>query len=231
MTPPLGKPRALTVVVPVRDAAPTIRRFLETLEARLHFLRDEGVETLVVDDESADDTAREVLAFGRARPDLLLLRNPGRLGPGAAARHGILLAGGGSVLLASPSFPLPVGLLEEMVVERERGADVVLGSLEPDVRRALRPLLIRREVFRRLGRRAPAQPAAAPPPFLHLYAHRTAVEIYSRQRIEGEAFLAETLYLVRRFRYRAVEIGAASEREPRETLELGRSDEREARAH
>ncbi len=74
---------AVTVAMPAYDAAPFIRRAIESVLEQ----RDVDLELIVIDDGSADDTA--AIAESVADPRLHVLRNPRRRGIGAC--HNIAL--------------------------------------------------------------------------------------------------------------------------------------------
>ncbi|MEO8603619.1 MAG: glycosyltransferase, partial [bacterium] len=82
MTPGQDAPR-VTVAMPARNAAPFIRRAIDSVLAQ----RDIELELIVLDDASDDDTAAIAAAIGD--PRLTVLRNPQRRGIGAC--HNIVL--------------------------------------------------------------------------------------------------------------------------------------------
>lgn len=80
-------PRVL-VMVPTFNERGNVAALVDELFA----LRVEGLEVLIVDDESPDGTAELVVELARTRPGLRLLRRPPPAGRGLAGRDGYLRA-------------------------------------------------------------------------------------------------------------------------------------------
>jgi dolichyl-phosphate beta-glucosyltransferase len=115
----------LTVVVPAYNEghriASTIRRLrhdLADLDA------DGGLELLVVDDGSNDDTATEASGAGGCE----VLVHPHNRGKGAAVRTGMLAACGATVAFTDADLAYAPDQLRTVLVQVEQGADVVVGS-------------------------------------------------------------------------------------------------------
>ncbi|HEY7951031.1 MAG TPA: glycosyltransferase [Solirubrobacterales bacterium] len=87
---------SITVVIPTKDRAPVLGRTLAALEAQQ--MGDAGIEVIVVDNGSSDDTVERVrrLAGGTEVPIVLIEHPDG--GP-AAARNTAAAAASGDVLL------------------------------------------------------------------------------------------------------------------------------------
>ena len=116
---------AVSVVVPARDAAPTLDRALRALEAQE---LDRAFEVIVVDDGSRDGTAE----IARRHPELVrLVRHEDSQGPGAARNRGVQEARG--LVLAftdADCFPTREWLVRGLEALAE--ADLVQGRVEPD---------------------------------------------------------------------------------------------------
>lgn len=205
-----GDSIGLSVVLPMRDQARAVRQTLELVHAHLLARPREGWEILVVDDGGGGEACQQVVDFARTRPGVLLLRNPGPIGCGYAARHGILLARGERVLLIGPDLPAPVSLIDAMERLLDRGHDIVVASRRTAQVRPLPPVRIRSEILSRsvdlsiqlLARRR----ALHSPVLFHLYRRRAAIEIFRRQKLDGPSFTVEILYLARRYSYSVVEL-------------------------
>lgn len=118
-------PIAVSVIVPARDAAPTLRRTLEALSAQR---LDVPYEVIVVDDGSRDETP----AIAETYASLVrLIRNDSSLGPGGARNRGVAESSG-SVLAFTDAdcFPEPQWLARG--VQALETADVVQGRVDPD---------------------------------------------------------------------------------------------------
>lgn len=116
---------AVTVIIPARDAGPTLRRTLAALRAQT--LQAE-FEVIVVDDGSRDQTP----AIARQQGDFVRLISTGSSqGPGAARNLGVSQAR--SPVLAftdADCFPAPGWLAQGL--DRIADADLVQGRVAPD---------------------------------------------------------------------------------------------------
>lgn len=116
---------AISVIIPARDAAPTLDRTLAALSAQ----RIEGdFEVVVVDDGSRDETpeiARAHSSFVR------LVSNPQSVGPGAARNHGVGQAAAPVLAFTDADcFPTPDWLAAGLAMLGQ--ADLVQGPVAPD---------------------------------------------------------------------------------------------------
>jgi glycosyltransferase involved in cell wall biosynthesis len=123
---------SVSVVVPVRNGAPTIAGTLEGLAAQTYL---GSFEVIVVDNGSTDDTAARVARFSDARPPgaapVRLIGAPDR--PGIAyARNTGAAAATGAFLASCDADDVPApGWLEALVAGAAK-ADLVGGALELD---------------------------------------------------------------------------------------------------
>lgn len=116
---------AVSVIIPARDAAPTLERTLVSIRAQT---LDSGFEVLVVDDGSRDETAD---IARRHEPLVRLIRNEESQGPGAARNRGAEAAR--APLLAftdADCFPTERWLAAGIQALGE--ADLVQGRVTPD---------------------------------------------------------------------------------------------------
>jgi GT2 family glycosyltransferase len=174
--------RLLSVVIPARDAASTLRRTLDALAQQHPRVAD---EVIVVDNGSHDDTA----AIAEASPsvDRVIRRRRGE-GPGAARNCGVKAARGTLIaFLDADCRPSAAWLAAG--VQALGAADLALGRVVPDPDEYLGPfdrtlgvggpsplfesasLFVRRELFDRVGgfpsglERGGAGPGRAADPF------------------------------------------------------------------
>ena len=136
---------SLSIVVPVYNERERIARFLDVIAAEaeeqtaaagLRFL-----ETVVVDDGSADGTAdyvRSRIADGRVR----LVTLPANRGKGAVVAAGVHVASGDYSLITDVDLSTPLSELGRLTQAIFAGAEVAIGS------RALDPALVTRSRYR-----------------------------------------------------------------------------------
>lgn len=115
----------LSVVIPAyreqERIGATVRRVREALG---EVAADGGLEIVVVDDGSPDDTAAAARAAGA---DVVLRQEPNR-GKGAAVRAGVLAAGGRTVVFTDADLAYPPEQVLRLLEAVESGWDVVVGS-------------------------------------------------------------------------------------------------------
>lgn len=190
-----------------------IQPFLEAVCG--HLTPRRGWEVLVVDDASDDDTCAKVLAHSFSWPNLYLLRNPARLGPGYASRHGVHLARGARIALVSPEFPAPIAMLDRLEEAISEGYDLAFVSMRTERERPLPAVRIRDELVRSIldsPHRISSPEGPAEALLFQLYRRRAAIELFRRQRLHGSGFAVEILYLARRFGYEVLEVGISGGR-------------------
>jgi len=118
----------LSVVIPAYNEE---RRLPDTLARVAEFLAQQAYasEMIVVDDGSADGTARVVDEFRAAHSNAALIRNDHR-GKGYAVRTGILRARGRIVLFSDADLSTPIEEIARMLPWFEQGYAIVIGSRE-----------------------------------------------------------------------------------------------------
>jgi glycosyltransferase involved in cell wall biosynthesis len=115
----------VSVIVPARDAAPTLERTLQALAAQR---LAEPFEVIVVDDGSRDGTAA---IARRHEPFVTLVHTANSQGPGAARNQGVAAARG-EVLAFTDADCFPTERWLACGLESIVDADLVQGRVEPD---------------------------------------------------------------------------------------------------
>jgi len=117
----------LSIVVPAYNET---GRILPSLESILDYMarHHPSFEVLVVDDGSSDGTADVVASRFANDANVRVLGYATNRGKGYAVRYGLQHARGEWVLFSDADLSTPIDQLEKMLVETERGADVVIGS-------------------------------------------------------------------------------------------------------
>src|SRR5882762_2219342 len=120
----------LSIVVPAFNEQAVICRFIDSVRAEVD---RQGLswEAIVVDDGSADDTARIVRDAAKADARVRLVEAPHR-GKGAAVREGFLAARGEWVLMADADLSMPWDNLHRFldVAAEDPAPQVIIGSRE-----------------------------------------------------------------------------------------------------
>jgi len=211
MTAPSPK---LSIIIPAFDEEKRLGRTLERI--RTYFaacpqgLGLSDIEVIVVDDGSADSTARVVQNYAARIAGLRLVSNGTNRGKGYSVRHGMAEARGRIALFSDADLSSPIEESAKLLTAIEAGNDVAIGS------RALDRSLIEthqarmREiagmifnVFVRLLTGLPFQDTQCG--FKAFRRERCQV-IFEQQRIERFGFDPEILFLAQRHGLKAVEI-------------------------
>jgi dolichyl-phosphate beta-glucosyltransferase len=192
----------LSVVIPAYNEA---QRLPPTLEKIRRHLDGTSYELVVVDDGSADDTARRAEAAG-AR----VVRNEGNRGKGYSVRRGMLLARGARRLMTDADLSTPIEDLGRLRAKMDEGYDVVIAS------RALPAsnVEVRQPWYREnMGRlfnlcvRAVALPGLADTQCgFKLFSARAAEEAFGAAQLDGFSFDVEALFVARRRGFRIAEV-------------------------
>ncbi len=118
---------ACSIVIPAYNES---ARIGATLREVVECIRREGwnAEVIVVNDGSTDTTARQVLDFAIAAPEVRLVENPGNHGKGYSVRNGLLQARGEIVMFTDADLSAPIGEAELLFQAIAGGADIAIGS-------------------------------------------------------------------------------------------------------
>lgn len=118
---------ALSLVIPAFNEG---KRIEQTLQRVLSYSNgmEGGMEILVVDDGSRDETASLVSRYARGHPQVKLFRLPRNRGKGAAVRFGMLAAAGEYLCFSDADLSSPIEELERMIPLLKEGYDLVIAS-------------------------------------------------------------------------------------------------------
>ncbi len=221
--PPAPGDLRLSVVVPAYREGDRIEATVDRLRADLApIAADGGLEVVVVDDGSDDDTVDRAKAAGA---DQVLSHTPNR-GKGAAVREGVLAARGRTVAFTDADLSYPPEQLVRFLERIEEGWDVAVGSRQhTDTMTVVRAGRLR-EVGGRvinvltgvvlLGGYRDTQ--------CGLKAMRSDVGrlLFGHARIDGFAFDVELFHLVERYRLTLVEVPVEVVNSSRSTVHVVR---------
>jgi dolichyl-phosphate beta-glucosyltransferase len=198
----------LSAVVPVyneeRAIAGTIAALREWLEQR------EGPHELIVVDNASEDRTVEMVEPLLDGERVRLLRNDANRGKGFSVRRGMLEARGRLRLLCDADCAPSLVSLERLI-EAIEDADVVAGSRVATGAEVARQQPLRRRLvgwpFIALTRLLLMEPTRDIYCGFKLWRADAAQAVFSRQRLDGWAFDAESLALARRLGFRIREVG------------------------
>jgi dolichyl-phosphate beta-glucosyltransferase len=196
----------ISAVIPTYNEAPVIAATVAAVAERF---AEEGRpwEIVVVDNGSPDGTAAAVRALDVE--NVRVLENGTNRGKGYSVRRGMLEARGELRLLCDADCVPSLASLDEML-DAARSADVVIGSrLAPgaDVVRQPFHRRLAGATFLRLSKAVMRERARDIYCGFKLWSAEAAVAVYSRARLDGWVFDAETLALARRLGFRMSEVG------------------------
>lgn len=219
--PPAPGELRLSVVVPAFGEAGRVGNTVRRLDEALEKVRDHGgLEIIVVDDGSADGTAREAEQAGADR----VVRHRLNRGKGAAVRTGVLAARGRTIAFTDADLAYAPDQLLGLLDEIESGWDVVVGS-----RRHLETTtLVRAGRLREIGGRIINVVTRAVllghyrDTQCGLKAFRSDVArlIFSHCRVDGFGFDVEVFHLIERYHLSLAEVPVRIENSSRSTVRV-----------
>src|ERR1700690_429971 len=168
------------------------------------------LEILVVDDGSADATARVARDWMRDMPGLRLVSNGENRGKGYSVRHGMLESRGRIALFTDADLSSPMEESKKLLAAIEAGYDVAIGS------RALDRTLVevRQSVFRETAgiifngfvKLFTGLPFRDTQCGFKAFVREQSQIVFDQQRIEGFGFDPEILFLAQRHGLRIAEV-------------------------
>jgi dolichyl-phosphate beta-glucosyltransferase len=196
----------VSVVVPAFGEAARIASTINELRETLGSLDGDGLEVVVVDDGSHDETAKVASQAGADK----VVRFPANRGKGAAVRAGLLAAHGRVLAFTDADLSYPPAQLSRLVQEVNSGWDMVVGSRRHIETRTLVRAGRLREVAGRVfntatrlvldGKYGDTQCG------LKAFAREPGQRLAAHGRIDGFAFDVELFMLAERFGLRVREV-------------------------
>jgi dolichyl-phosphate beta-glucosyltransferase len=220
----VGPPR-LSVVIPAFQEAGRIATTVHRVREAVAGIED-GVEIVVVDDGSRDNTADEAKGAGA---DVVVV-HPANRGKGAAVRSGVLAASGRTVAFTDADLAYSPSQLLGLLAEVEAGSDIVVGSRRHDNTTTLVRARRLREIGGRivnwlthavlLGNYRDTQCG------LKAFTSDAAKAIFGRSRIDGFAFDVEVFVIAERNGMSVTEVPVTVENSTRSTVKVARDSAR-----
>lgn len=197
----------LSIIVPAYNEA---ARLPKTLPQIADFILEQPyrAELLIINNNSSDDTRAIACDFASEFPFVRVLDEPNQ-GKGAAVRTGMLAANGDYLFMADADLSMPIGEISKFLPPVLDDYDVAIGSRE--VQGAVR---YNEPEYRHLmGRIFNFIVRVLAVPGFHdtqagfkCFRRQVALDVLSRQTIDGWAFDVELLYIAMRRGYRIVEV-------------------------
>ena len=197
----------ISIVVPAFNEEGRIAATLERLGA---YLAEQGYtwEVMVVDDGSADGTARVVAKWADGHEGVRLQYLPHQ-GKGWAVKHGMLAATGRYRFMCDADLAMPVNFLSAFLDHMNEGYDIVIGSRQlPGARRFNEPFLRHAmgRVFNWAVRLMAVRGVQDSQYGFKCFTAEAAEMLFGLQRTSGFGFDVEVLYLARKGGLRVLEI-------------------------
>jgi dolichyl-phosphate beta-glucosyltransferase len=213
----------LSVVIPAFNEEDRLVASLPPVDAYFSEQRI-ATEILIVDDGSADDTARVAAAFLQGRRGRLL-RSPENRGKGHAVRAGVLAAEGRWVLLTDADLSTPIDEHAALAAAaRDYDLDMVIGSRGlPESRIEIRQNPVREtmgKIFNRLVRWMTGLAFRDTQCGFKLMDRERVRPLFERMIVDRFAFDVELLFLCQRFGLRVREIPVIWRNSPRSTVNV-----------
>ena len=212
----------LSVVIPAFREGKAVAAAVTRVRAELAAVaEDGGLEIVVVDDGSPDDTAEQARSAGAD----IVLRNPRNRGKGAAVRQGVLAAHGRTVAYTDADLSYDPAQITRLLAAAEGGADMVAGSRHhtdtTTLVRARRLRAISGRAFNiatrwlLLGENRDTQCG------LKAFRADAARDLFRAQRLDGFAFDVELFLLARRLGLSVVEVPVTVAHTTQSTVRVG----------
>ncbi len=205
-------PPELSIIVPAYNEEQRLGRALARI--REYFASRPagvaGLEIIVVDDGSTDQTARIARDWTREMPFLRLVSNGENRGKGYSVRHGMLEASGRIALFTDADLSSPIEESEKLLSAIRAGNDVAIGSRALD-----RSLIFARQarfrevagiIFNGFVRLFTGLAIHDTQCGFKAFVREPCRVIFEQQRIEGFGFDPEILFLARRHGLRTAEV-------------------------
>ncbi len=205
----------VSIVIPAFNES---QRIVSSLHKIAEYIssKDGRYEVIVVDDGSTDPTVevvRRVLPSLNARTKnstWMVISVGQNKGKGSVVKRGMLAARGRMVLFSDADLSTPIGELDRLSMEMEKGCDVVIGS------RAVRGSKITKsqpfyrvfmgKTYNMIVRSLTIRGIHDTQCGFKLFKKSVVVPIFSRQTIDGWGFDVEILYVAKKLGYCIKEI-------------------------
>ncbi len=193
----------LSAVIPVFNEEKIVAEALRRIQA-FFSLKNYPWECLIVSDGSTDSTcerAREAITAAGV-PNFHLIENSQNRGKGAAAKQGMLAAGGRYILLTDVDLSAPIKEVDKLIQALEEGSDVAIGSRalhapSADVQQSLRRRVLGR-LFNLIVRVLLLRDFYDTQCGFKCFRKEAAHRLFTMQTLDGFSFDVEILFLAKK---------------------------------
>jgi glycosyltransferase involved in cell wall biosynthesis len=202
-----GESLTLSIVVPAYNEE---RRLAATLATLCGYLGRQPWrwEVRVVDDGSADDTARIAESFSSTEPRVVVQREPHR-GKGGAVKAGLVAAPGAYRFICDADLSMPVEEIGRFLPPLASGFDVAIGSREGRLARRVGEPAYRHlagRLFNFMVQRLALPGIEDSQCGFKMFTAAAVSAVFPRVTIDGWAFDVEVLTIAREQRLRVIEV-------------------------
>lgn len=197
----------LSIIIPAYNEE---RRIIPSLEKIVAFLGQQsyGAEVIVVDDGSADSTARIVAEFAARHPVVSLLKVK-HGGKGHAVKSGMLAAAGENRFLCDADLSMPIEEISKFFPYMQAGFNIAIGSREGKGAQrygepALRHLMGR--VFNLIVRLVAVRGLDDTQCGFKCFSRKSVEVVFPLQSLDGWSFDVEVLFIARKYGLRIAEV-------------------------
>jgi dolichyl-phosphate beta-glucosyltransferase len=195
----------LSVIIPAYNEE---KRLRDTLIAVSRYLekRYKEYEIIVVDDGSSDGTRRIAEEIAHRMPNLRIISNQKNTGKGYSVKTGILASRGDKVLFTDADLSAPISELEKLenALNREHGIAIASRADKGTVILKKQNILRRYmgKTFNMLVRIFLIKGFKDTQCGFKLFRRHVALDLFSRQKLNGFTFDTEILYLAGKLGYK-----------------------------
>lgn len=195
----LRQPYFLSVIVPVYNEADYLVKTYQIL-SKYFSQKSFKVEYVFINDGSTDGSSEILSSLKKKDPKISVLNNFKNRGKGEAIKKGVLSARGKYVFFTDADFSTPISEFEKILPQLNK-YDIVIGSRRIRGSRVVRPQSLRRRFFGivfylilDIFFRLPVRDTNCG---FKCFKTKEAKKIFSRQKIKGWGFDAETFYIAK----------------------------------
>jgi len=213
---------SLSIVIPAYNEA---ERLPASLERILAWADDvgAGLELVVVDDGSRDNTVELARAMAAQEPRLRVETLGRNRGKGAAVRHGFAVATRDYILFSDADLSTPIEEVSKLAAAIAAGADVAIGSRDVADSNIERHQPWYRELmgrtFNRIVQALAVRGIRDTQCGFKMFAQQPGKQAFARGTIDGFAFDVDVLHIAQRMGYRIAEVGVRWINDDRTTVD------------